>query len=118
MLAILAPEIKCGYGELYSSGLPTGTFQMMAAQVSGATSIWLALAGPCDCNEEGSLRAGKGGAKAKAVSALQRYSVDDIAHSESQLCWSGSRAPEALVFVYDYYEACREWRGNRELRVK
>ena len=39
------PEIQCGYGELLFSGLPTGSCQMKAAQASGATPNWFALAG-------------------------------------------------------------------------
>ena len=66
--AVLEPEILCGYGELLSSGLPPGSCQMEAAQASGATPKWFALAGSGDR----SLWSGKGGAGAKAVSALRR----------------------------------------------
>ena len=60
--------IQCGYGELLSSDLPTGRCQMEAAQASGATPNWFALAG----SGKRSLWGSKGGARAEAVRALQR----------------------------------------------
>ena len=68
MHAVLAPEIQCGYGELLSSGLPTGSCQMEAAQAFGAIQNWFALAG----SGNRSLWSGKGGAAAQVVSALRR----------------------------------------------
>ena len=41
--AVLEPEIQCGYGELLSSSLPTGSCQMEAVQPSGAPPNWFAL---------------------------------------------------------------------------
>ena len=66
--AVLEPEIHCGYGELLSSGLPTGSCEMEAAQASGATPNLFALAG----SGKRSLWSGKGGAAAQVVSALRR----------------------------------------------
>ena len=64
----LDPVFNCGYSELLSSGLPTGSCQMEAAKASGATPNWLALAG----SGKWSLWGDKGGARAKAASTLRR----------------------------------------------